>query len=89
MKTEKITITKMSLTECLEKKARAEEKIDQLKQNADRLTDFGQYLLKEAKCEYLILADYIQMMKEYARDYIYLKAGGGVLKYEIGDQLFA
>jgi hypothetical protein len=27
-------------------------------------------------------------MNEYGKDYIYLKEGGGVLKYEIGDLLF-
>lgn len=89
MKTEKITITKMSLTECLEKKAKAEADIDRLAQNADRITDFEQELLKTAKSYRLRHTDYIQTMKEYARDYIYLKSGGGVIKYEIGDQLFA
>lgn len=88
MKTEKIIITKMSLTECLEKKEKAEEEIARLTQNEDRLTDFGQYRLGRAKWDRLILDDYIRTMKGHARDYIYLKDRGVVLKYEIGDQLF-
>lgn len=78
------TIKKMTLAECTFNCDSAKLFID----NHDPENDLHKNMLNDARWAYLEWRDCIRIMKEHGKDYIYLKDGGGVLKYEIGDLLF-
>lgn len=84
MNENRVTITKMTRSECVFICDSAKLFIDK----HDPENDFHKEMLQEANWKYLVWRDYIRLMDERGKDYIYLKEGGGVLKYEIGDLLF-
>lgn len=85
MNSNKVIIKKMTRSECVFICDSAKLFIDK----HDPENDFHKEMLQEARRKCLEWRDYIRIMDEYEKDYIYLKEGGGVLKYEIGDRLFA
>lgn len=84
MEKRKVTIQKFTLSECTFNRDSAKLFLDK----HDPENNFHKEMIEEARWKYLEWNDYIRIMNEYGKDYIYLKEGGGVLKYEIGDLLF-
>lgn len=78
------TITKMPLSICQFNHESAKSYIEKAKPE----NEFQSELLEQAHWAVLEYGDLLRIMREHNKDYVYLKEGGGVLKYEIGDLLF-
>lgn len=86
-----ITIRKRSLSECVSRKKSAEEDIiayAAIKETTTGQDDIIELLVEDISSVKSRMDDYIRYMEAAGREYIYTRANGEILKYEIGDLLF-
>lgn len=86
-----ITIQKRSLSECVSRKKSAEEDIvayAAMKETTTGQDDILELLIDDISSVKSRMDDYIRHMETAGRDYLYTRANGEILKYEIGDLLF-
>lgn len=86
-----ITIQKRSLSECVSRKGSAEEDIiayAAMKETKTGQDDILELLVNDISSVKSRMDNYIRYMEASGRDYIYTRANGEILKYEIGDLLF-